>query len=100
MSRTTLIAPLVAAAAVLAPTAGAMVEPGGYVHSPGPNGAAYVNALTGNRALSVHRSSPQVLITDNSPSQNRISARNTRSPQSHGSGRAKNIPYRVLYRTR
>jgi len=71
MSRTTRFAPFVVAAAVLAPAAGASTMPTSYVHSPGANGAAYVNALTGGRALTVHRSSPQVLITDNSPSQNR-----------------------------
>ena len=76
MSRTTRFVPFLVAASVLAPAAGAAVMPGGYVHSPGANGAAYVGALTGTRGLSVHRSSPSVLITDNSPSQNRISARN------------------------
>lgn len=77
MSRITRFAPLAAVvAAALAPAAGAAVMPGGYVHSPGANGAAYVKALTGSRGLGTHRSSPSVLVTENSASQNRIPAAN------------------------
>jgi len=78
MSRTTRFIPAVAAAAVFAPAAGASTMPPVFVHSAGANGAAYVNALTGNRALTAHRSSRSILITDNSATQNHKSSTESR----------------------